>query len=419
MTHSLYIALDRAGYPVFASNNHSALPPILVTLGDTLALSCAFGSDGVISALSSPSGRLVIKASDAPDGAVLVTDPTLTSSGSGATSRQAFSVVVDGAALRTLLGSEPGATLSAQVEWTVSSVISHSASFPLTVLNAIARDDDTFPDSAIDASWAWLKSRFIAGDACAITLDEPAKTILFDIDASLTTAEDGWSPVIAIVTDGSRRVIQITSWTGGSGTAPASPRYVGATGLTTVLADAVDVRGATGATGSTGATGATGATGPQGDIGPSGGETGATGAAGTNGWSPVHSLVSDGDRRVLQLTAWVGGTGSTETSYVGWYLTASGYSSDIASGIDIRGATGATGATGDAGAAGTILGDDTGYTAWTGTADKTSHATYTAPTISGSYTAAEVQDIADGLQNVSRLAKALLDASLANNIPAA
>jgi hypothetical protein len=416
MTHSLYIALDRAGYPVFASNTHRALPPILVTLGDTLALSCAFGSDGVISALSSPTGRLVIKASDAPDGAVLVTDPSLTSSGSGATSRQAFSVVVDGAALRTLLGSEPGATLTAQVEWTVSSVIAHSASFPITVLNAIARDDDTFPDSAIDASWAWLKSRFIAGDACAITLDEPAKTILFDIDASLTTAEDGWSPVIAIVTDGSRRVIQITSWTGGSGTAPASPRYVGATGLTTVLADAVDVRGAAGATGSTGATGATGATGPQGDVGPSGGETGATGAAGTNGWSPVHNLVADSERRVLQLDSWIGGTGTTETTHVGWYLTATGYSTDIASALDIRGAVGSTGATG---ADGTILGEDTGYTAWTGTADKATHATYTSPTISGTYDSTEVQAIADALQNVSRLSKAILDALLAGNIPAA
>lgn len=417
MTHSLYIATDRAGNPVFGSNNHSALPPILITLGDTLTLSCAFGSDGVISALSSPSGRLVIKASDAPDGAVLVTDPSLTSSGSGATSRQTFSVVVDGSALRTLLGSEPGATLSAQVEWTVSSVISHSASFPLTVLNAIARDDDTFPDSAIDASWAWLKSRFVAGDACAISVDEPAKTITFDINASLTTAEDGWSPVIAIVTDGSRRVIQITSWTGGSGTAPASPRYVGATGLTTVLADAVDVRGATGATGATGGTGATGATGPQGEIGPSGGEAGATGAQGYSGWSPIYAVVADGDRRVFQLVNWQGGGGSYPPETINYYLATSGYVSDIASAIDIRGATGATGATGAAGADGTILSDDTGYTAWTGTADKTSHATYTAPTISGSYTAAEVQAIADGLQNVSRLIKAMLDAALANTIP--
>jgi hypothetical protein len=127
-------------------------------------------------------------------------------------------------------------------------------------------------------------------------------------------------------------------------------------------------------------------------------------------------LVADSERRVLQLDSWIGGTGTTETTHVGWYLTATGYSTDIASALDIRGAVGSTGATG---ADGTILGEDTGYTAWTGTADKATHATYTSPTISGTYDSTEVQAIADALQNVSRLSKAILDALLAGNIPAA
>lgn len=51
----------------------------------------------------------------------------------------------------------------------------------------------------------------------------------------------------------------------------------------------------------------------------------------------------------------------------------------------------------------------TGWTAWTGTADRATHATYTAPVISPIPTQAEVQAIADGLQDVSRAYKALND----------
>ena len=33
---------------------------------------------------------------------------------------------------------------------------------------------------------------------------------------------DGWSPVLAVVSDSARRVLQVTGWTGGTGTPPAS-----------------------------------------------------------------------------------------------------------------------------------------------------------------------------------------------------
>jgi len=56
---------------------------------------------------------------------------------------------------------------------------------------------------------------------------------------------------------------------------------------------------------------------------------------------------------------------------------------------------------------------DTGWSADTGTAKKTANATYTAPTISGSYTQAEVQAIANALQDASRTIKALKDAGIA------
>lgn len=413
MIHHLYIARDRSGYPVYGGNNHAALPPILITLEDTLRLSVAFGEGGVIAGLGSATGRLVIKAADAPDGEVLVTDTAFNESGSGAATRYAFSVAVDGDALRVKLGRLIESTLTAQIEWTIASEVFHSASFPVTVLNAVARVGDDFPDSALDARWAWLKARLVAGDACSLSYDEGAQTITVDLTSDVVSADDGWSPEYAVVADGARRVLQITGWVGGSGSPPASPRYVGASGLTTVLASAIDIRGSTGATGPQGTQGEQGI---QGEVGPSGGEPGAPGApgaSGTRGWQPALALVIDGDRCVLQLVAWVGGEGSTPTDFINYYVGSAGLVSDIASATDIRGAVGA------AGADGTIIDLDTSYTAWTGTADKTSKATYTAPDISATYVEAEIQAMADAIEDNSRLLKALLDSFLAGQLPSA
>ncbi len=57
---------------------------------------------------------------------------------------------------------------------------------------------------------------------------------------------DGWAPVLAVVADGARRVLQVNDWIGGSGTKPATGGYVGATGLTPTIGDAVDIRGPAG-----------------------------------------------------------------------------------------------------------------------------------------------------------------------------
>ncbi|KKN88644.1 hypothetical protein LCGC14_0245350 [marine sediment metagenome] len=61
---------------------------------------------------------------------------------------------------------------------------------------------------------------------------------------------------------------------------------------------------------------------------------------GDNGWGPEYELVSDGARRVLRLVAWVGGTGDTPTTNIGKYVGDGGMFTDVADGIDIRGATG-------------------------------------------------------------------------------
>lgn len=60
------------------------------------------------------------------------------------------------------------------------------------------------------------------------------------------------------------------------------------------------------------------------------------GDKGDKGWAPVFGVVSDGERRVLQLTAWVGGEG-TAPAGVGKYVGAAGLVDDIAQAIDMRG----------------------------------------------------------------------------------
>ena len=114
----------------------------------------------------------------------------------------------------------------------------------------------------------------------------------------------------------------------------------------------VDFRGPQGLQGAAGPQGATGATGPQGATGATGPQ-GATGATGAKGWSPVLAVVTDGERRVFQVTDWVGGEGTKPAS--GQFIGSTGFVATAAQGIDIRGpqgATGATGATGPQGATG-------------------------------------------------------------------
>lgn len=132
----------------------------------------------------------------------------------------------------------------------------------------------------------------------------------------------GWSPRFGVATDSARRVLQLVTWVGGGGTPPTGAgQYVGTAGLVPAIADAVDIRGSVGATGT------------QGNAGPSG----------TAGWSPVLAPATDGDRIVMQLTDWVGGTGAEPTDFIGQYLTLSGYTSTIGDAIDFRGLQGVQG----------------------------------------------------------------------------
>ena len=149
--------------------------------------------------------------------------------------------------------------------------------------------------------------------------------------------DDGWSPILAVVSDGTRRVLQVTDWTGGEGTKPSTGSYIGASGLTGTIGLAVDIRGAAGADGSNGTNGTNGTN----------GSNGTNGLDGNDGWSPILAVVSDGARRVLQVTDWTGGEGTKPST--GSYIGASGLTGTIGSAVDIRGAAGADGAAGAAG----------------------------------------------------------------------
>jgi len=339
MTIPLYIARDR-GNACFDSNNQAELSPWVLKQRSTVTVSCAFGSAGVISALSYSTARIVFKT--AAGGDVLITDETPTSSGSSATSRQAFSFVVDGADLRTALGTEASVDLVAQIEWSSSGVYYFSAPIPVTVLAAIASDADGIPDSAQDAGFARLSSMLVAGDAVTLDEDGVARTITisFDPEGELS-ANDGWSPLIRSASDGTRRVLEIYDWTGGTGTKPGTG-YISASGLTATIGDAVDYRGVQGIQGIQGETGPTGSTGATGADGTPGGPQGDPGATGATGWSPLPQVESDGERRVFYLT-WTGGEGSPPSS---GYIGVSGLVGTAAEAVDVRGAEGVAGADG-------------------------------------------------------------------------
>ena len=117
----------------------------------------------------------------------------------------------------------------------------------------------------------------------------------------------GWSPILATVADGVRRVLQVTDWTGGEGTKPATGSYIGASGLVTDIASAVDIRGAQGPSGSV-------TDGDKGDITVSGSGT---------AWAVDANAVTDAKLR-----------DSAALSVIGRAANSSGDPADIAAATD-------------------------------------------------------------------------------------
>jgi hypothetical protein len=124
--------------------------------------------------------------------------------------------------------------------------------------------------------------------------------------ANGTDGDNGWSPVFAIASDSARRVLQVSDWTGGEGTKPATGDYVGPSGLVSDIAEAVDIRGPQGEQGEPGEAGAAGATGSTGAAGPNE----VTTATDTN----ITGLLKGASSKVAQAVA---GTDYAATGAVG------------------------------------------------------------------------------------------------------
>lgn len=108
---------------------------------------------------------------------------------------------------------------------------------------------------SVDGSTSW-HSTFTAGDLYQRVSVDGGSTwsdAMEFVGADGTDGDNGWTPVVAVVSDGARRVLQVSDWAGGEGTKPATGSYVGATGFVANIADAIDIRGSTGATGADGA----------------------------------------------------------------------------------------------------------------------------------------------------------------------
>lgn len=77
-----------------------------------------------------------------------------------------------------------------------------------------------------------------------ITLNVTISPVVLNLQATPgAQGTAGWSPVLANVADGNRRVLQVIDWQGGAGAKPATGLYIGTAGLTATLALGVDVRG--------------------------------------------------------------------------------------------------------------------------------------------------------------------------------
>ena len=120
---------------------------------------------------------------------------------------------------------------------------------------------------------------------------------------------------------------------GGSGSADIGQRYGWK-----LSANVTGEQSIAGLQGPTGTAGAAGATGAQGTAGPA---STVPGPAGSTGWSPSFELVQNtaGTHNYLRLADWIGGTG-TKPGNVGEYVGASGFVSDVANAINIRGLQG-------------------------------------------------------------------------------
>lgn len=152
------------------------------------------------------------------------------------------------------------------------------------------------------------------------------------------TGSNGWTPTLKLVTYNSGVYIQVSGWTGGSGTAP-STGYLSTTGVVSNIANATNIKGDKGDTGLTGNTGANGVKGDTGDTGANGAN--AYTVAVNNGYTGTESewlntligtpvkTIDISDSGVVKITDSAGNIVSSNTPNItvdksGFYVTTDG-----------------------------------------------------------------------------------------------
>ena len=129
---------------------------------------------------------------------------------------------------------------------------------PATVLNPDQNPavSSTTTDGDVEIQFSLPAApTFTVGDVTTVGPSTPASTTDVGtngnivLDFALPRGEKGWAPVLSLVPDADRRVLQVDDWVGGEGTKPATGDYVGTTGLVSDIEDAVDIRGEQGPAG--------------------------------------------------------------------------------------------------------------------------------------------------------------------------
>lgn len=152
----------------------------------TLVLHLAFKENGVFGPITSYTASTLRIGFKAPNDLQATTSllPAGTweePAGGGAAARYKLSVEVDSQQLRTLLGSQSGVTLVAQIAWQISTDDNERKSqlFEITIQNSATNSEDGAPDPAEDDAWTWLKARLPEGAKINRVINESAKTITF------------------------------------------------------------------------------------------------------------------------------------------------------------------------------------------------------------------------------------------------
>jgi hypothetical protein len=193
-----HLCINAATGEVRASNVSSAMPSLMGILGTLFELRVTFEQDNVpISLPANTTGKLTVKLPGAESGSALLLDTAWTLAGTGVQASYTFSLLADSEPLRIALGNNAALTLTAQVEWRLTSEVHprKSLPFPITLRNSPSRPEDTAPDPAADAAWAWIKARLVAGSNVTFTFNEEAKTITINTAGGASNPTVTWSNV--------------------------------------------------------------------------------------------------------------------------------------------------------------------------------------------------------------------------------